>query len=299
MRQRFDDRMEEANNLFLATHHLNEVAQRLQEQNDQLLEIINDLNGSSKVPSKYRYDVALPADQTQQDTPPLKRSKREPSPAAIKLAELEREVSYTYATELAALPNDLLDHEGNAPNGYLTPKHEEDYLGVIDNALDVIPLPSPSRPNTILDPSVDLRPRHTSPPTERDFATQNPVSVHNWLLRHKPLLKTDDVTSERGDNGSTVGAPTASTHSKKKSSASQRRERTKEDAPFEGLDDEIGFDADEMMSKKRKRGADGDQTYRPKGGRSKAAKRKRERGDEGDGERDGKRSRGEDADYMD
>ena len=34
MRQCFDDSMEEANNLFLATHHLQEVAQRLQEQNE-------------------------------------------------------------------------------------------------------------------------------------------------------------------------------------------------------------------------------------------------------------------------
>ena len=55
-----------------------------------------------------------------------------------------------------------------------------------------------------------------------------------------------------------------------------RKEKTKEDAPFEGLDDEIGFDAEEERGKKGKRkSGDGDHTYRPKGGRSKAAKRKR------------------------
>lgn len=245
----------------------------------QLLEILMDINNAKQVPPRYRFDVSTK--NSPERSPRAYYRKPEGASGEIKLHELEQNVAYT-AYDLVAkddtFPAELEDQEGHAPYGYLTPKHEEEYLAVIDNALDVIPLPSASRPNTIIDPSVDLRPRHTSPPTERDFAVQHPVSVHNWLLRNKPQIKQEqDQCSERGEAGPTTGG------GKKKGN---KREKTKEDAPFDALDDEIGFDAasEEHFGKsKRKSKGDGDHTYRPKGGRSKA-KRKRDRGDEGDGE---------------
>lgn len=243
-----------------------------------------DINSSKQVPSQYRYDLTLPSDKEpqQQESPQSLYGKNEARGGDIKLDDLEYKVphtTYDLVLQEDKFPLELQDQDDNAPAGYLTPKHEEEYLAIIDKALDVIPLPSPSRPNTIIDASVDLRPRHTSPITERDFATQNPISVHNWLLRNKPAIKMEqDQCSERGEAGSTTGT------GKKKGGG--RREKTKEDAPFEGLDDEIGFDAasEEQFGKsKRKSKGDGDHTYRPKGGRSRA-KRKRDKGDEGEAE---------------
>ena len=258
----------------------------------QLLEILMDINCSKEVPTRFQYDLEIEEEPQQQASPQSTYSKQEVVGGDIKLKHLEEGVPHTTydpPLEKYQLPAEFWgDETGQAPDGYLTPKHEEEYLTVIDNALDVIPLPSPSRPNTIIDPSVDLRPRNTSPPTERDFATQNPISVHNWLLRNKPQIKMEhDGYSERGEVGTGSGG------NKKKGG---RREKTKEDAPFEGLDDEIGFDAasEEHFGKsKRKSKGDGDHTYRPKGGRSRPAKRKRDKGDDGDFEiKESKKAKG-------
>ena len=259
-----------------------------------------DINNSRKVPAQYRFDVSNSVRPEDVETLKSQYPKTESRGGHSVLDDLEPKVAYTAYDEALKedrLPQELEDQDGHVPYGYITPKREEEYLAVIDNALDVIPLPSVSGLNTIIDPSVDLRPRHRSPPTERDFAIQHPVSVHNWLLHHKPQIKLEhDQYSERGEAGSTTNG------AKKKG----KREKTKEDAPFDALDEEIGFDASEehFSKSKRKSKGDGDHTYRPKGGRSRA-KRKRDKGDEGDGDaKEPKRVKGAggmdaDGDYAD
>ena len=108
--------------------------------------------------------------------------------------------------------------------------------------------------------------------------------MHNWLSRNKPTLRNDDAS----ENASVTGGPSNSGGGGKKKKGQSAKERTKEDAPFEGLDDEIGFDVEEGAGKRKKRAED--QTYRPKGGRSKA-KRKRGLLDDGEEERGGKKVR--------
>lgn len=268
------------------------------------MEILLDINNDSRRLANKHYNITSPSLRSRvPELTPDDSLSGQPSTSEVSLSKLESEVTHT-ALNLPSpsiLPTDLQESDLGLP-GYLTPTHEDEYLSVMDSALDALPLPSiephqASNGNAVLDPIVDIRPRHWDLPTAEDFAQTNPVSVHNWLGRHQPqiaaekerlrLLDKGDKDSERGAKSpvpGVMGTPATLTGTKRKA----KDKIKKEDLPFEGLDDEIGFDPAEEAaygsSKKRK---NDDDAYRPKGGRSKSggSKRKRDResiGGEGD-----------------
>lgn len=271
----------------------------------QLMEILLDVNDDPRMLTSKHYDITSPSLRARRPelTPDGSHIARRTDPS-IKLSDLERDVTHTVPDlpSPSVLPLDL--HDTNFPlPGYMLSDREDEYVAAMDSALDALPLPSldpdkASNGNAVLDPNVDIRPRHTDPPTSEDFAHENPVSVHNWLRRHQPASSSDkereklkaperdkDKDSERGGRSPAPGGTPAATSAKRKAKDKVK----KEDMPFEGLDDEIGFNPAEeaaaLGSNKKKK--NDDDAYRPKGGRTKAsAKRKRDResaGGEGEG----------------
>lgn len=263
----------------------------------QLLEILADINDSHSLPAHKRYDVESGRLPAQILTPQTPGDHWKPE-GGVSLASLEAAALHTVRQDVSPslLPLDLQDLE-HAPPGYITPTHEDEYLSIMDEALEALPLPNldmPSKPigNAVLDSNVDIRPRREELPTERDFAEQSSVSVYNWIRMHQPQVHAEkerkDDRAADSDRGGKSPPPPASTAPNSKRKAKDKLK--KEDVPFENLDDEIGFDAaDEPTfgTSRNKRKKD-DEAYRPKGGKSRQPqKRKRERDEPGGADGDG------------
>lgn len=136
---------------------------------------------------------------------------------------------------------------------------------------------------------------------QRDFALRNPTSVYNWLRKHAPktFLQDGEHDRENGEDGHGPGSGrrgkgggggeraargTGSVRSKRASAAHGRAAVASAAAAesFEDLDDEYGYGGGGAMTPstvgakgKRKRVVDDDPGYRPKGGSSRPAKKKR------------------------
>ncbi|KAH8887710.1 hypothetical protein GQ53DRAFT_783989 [Thozetella sp. PMI_491] len=136
----------------------------------------------------------------------------------------------------------------------------------------------------------------------RDFALRNPTSVYNWLRKHAPKTFLQDgeghaaggdkengddhVTSARGNGRAAKGErgtggsrASGAARSKRASAAHSRDKHPTGPENTEYVDDENGYDVETpntMGGKgKRKRMVDDDPGYRPKGGSSRPAKKKR------------------------
>ena len=173
-----------------------------------------------------------------------------------------------------AMPKDLLQE---APIGYMTPSHEDEFLSALDAYLASLPseapimLPRPFRP--------------TDREREKDAQLRNPVSVYNWLREHRPKVFLQDPRPEEKESApekvSSVSEsaghkpspkPPSSSSAKRRSTAAPKQEVEPE---LEILDDEgnvIGGGGIEPPASKSKRKRD-DDAYRPKGGSSKSRKR--------------------------
>lgn len=171
------------------------------------------------------------------------------------------------------MPKDLLQE---APIGYMTPVHEDEYLSALDAYLANLPLNAP-----LLLP----RPfRPTDREREKDAQIRNPVSVYNWLREHKPKVFLQDprpeekepapekVPSVSESAGHKAPSKPPSSGTAKRRSAVPKQEVEPEP---EILDDEgnvIGGVGIDLPAPKSKRKRD-DDAYRPKGGSSKPRKR--------------------------
>ena len=141
--------------------------------------------------------------------------------------------------------------------------------------------------------------------SSRDFALRNPTSVYNWLRKHAPKTFLQDAeTNEKdkdtannngeehapparatgraakGERGSGGGrASLGGSRSKRASAAHSRDKHAAVAENAEKPNDEPGHDAETPTTGagkgKRKRVVDDDAGYRPKGGSSRAAKKKR------------------------
>ena len=172
------------------------------------------------------------------------------------------------------LPKDLLQE---APIGYMTPSHEDEYLSALDGYLANLPpeaplmLPRPFRP--------------TDREREKDAQLRNPVSVYNWLREHRPKVFLQDPRPEEKEPApeKASSVPESASHkaspkppssgtAKRRSAAVPKQEVEPEP---EILDDEgnvIGGAGIDPPAPKSKRKRD-DDAYRPKGGSSKPRKR--------------------------
>ena len=278
-----------------------------------LLDLLLDVNESTKVLPHLRYDLRSPtpdasaAPALEPDLAPYGPSEIESTRAALEeakqdlytgqitpatfksmeaqlqtilnrtnsLSNLSR-VQHTTADIVSAevMPKDL---QQEAPIGYMTPGHEDEFLSALDSYLANLPpeaplmLPRPVRP--------------TDREREKDAQLRNPVSVYNWLREHRPKVflqdprpeerepapeKLSSVSESAGHKASPK--PPSSSTSKRRSAAASKQEVEPEP---EILDDEgnvIGGTGIEQPAPKSKRKRD-DDAYRPKGGSSKPRKK--------------------------
>ncbi|KAJ9619848.1 hypothetical protein H2203_008119 [Taxawa tesnikishii (nom. ined.)] len=234
MKFKFEDVMKDSNNLYKEEKKLEALSKRLQEQNDQLLDLLLDLNSNLHIPQELRYNLLNPSD----DINPASDVVEPLDPATAELEvrnahqgvasgeylqthflkvkkEYQEKLARQNATKLvdmeARIPHtvfngredDIPDHlvdmaEGTQP-GFMSAQHEDDYLLRMDAKLG--------------DQYSLAQPRPTSPPNlstmtprelEREIELKNPQSVHNWLKKHNPQVVADI------DKDSEVGGPTTS-----------------------------------------------------------------------------------------
>ena len=310
--------MRESTNLFKEEQRATDIARRLQESNEynslrfsdraeanvifcsQLLDILLDINSSSRVAPQLRFDLDSPPlessitsakehdDQSQQafdskaasaalEEAQADLASGELSPKAYGqiAAALASKIRPLSLSSLQTIPHSTLgsaatetvpdDISAVTPPGYLTPTHEDDYLFALDSYLgksSVLPRISLS--------SSSVRMGEKGFEKEKDVQVRNPVSVYNWLRKHQPqvFLQDNEIISEK----SSAKAATSSKTLKRPSLA------TKADPE---IIDEDGFIISESMGSTKSKRKREDEPYRPKGGSSRPAKRRREDGGSG------------------
>lgn len=267
-----------------------------------MLDLLLDVNESKQIPLHLHYDLRSPTpDAAAVPSLELDRSPsrvRDTTGALAALAEaksemtsgqitpesykaLEAELLHTINqpsrvlahlettphTTLASVIHDLLprDLDDATPIGYYSPSHEQEYLSTLDNNLGA----APANSRLVLSSHmVKLGEREK----EKEAQLRNPVSVHNWLRKHNPAVflqdePNPDKVSPR--NATKVSPkPPKEPRASKKSAAALKQEH-------EIIDDDgyvIGPIVEVTSKNKRKRE---DEPYRPKGGSSRSAKRKK------------------------
>lgn len=302
------------------------TARRLQETNDQLLEMLLDLNNQARVHPRLRYDLesrsaadtALPSREPAADPEHVKQqlqslrddlasgritadeytaqadhlhSSQALQQTVTTLASLEAKVPHTRRQDLPERPIDGIDLTESAP-GFMSPTHEEEYLSALDQVL--------AEPG--FDQSLQLGrpirlPSAQQPLGDKDLTIRNPDSVYNWLRKHQPQVFLQDKDVAHPENLSEKSAP--------KNGAAGGKKGKRESAigagggtpgPRDPDDDETV--APETGKGRRKTGGDDDTAYRPKGGSSRPTKRKREEGDTPAGKGRSKKSRASTASVL-
>ncbi|KAL9638938.1 MAG: hypothetical protein Q9164_001247 [Protoblastenia rupestris] len=309
LRHKFREGLRESNTLYDEEKRAKQIARRLQEQNDQLLDLLLDVNDSTRVPSRLRYDLRSPPpdktavpDLMPDHSPPAYQDVQN-AQSALQEARLElqsgqidlqsykeqeaalseiidhrqslNDLSKTSHSNLQCVPPELLppDLIEDAPISYLSPAHEEEYLLTMDAYLD-----NPHPEDQPLPPRLS---RPTDREREREIQLRNPVSVFNWLSKHRPKVFLDDDISH--DKPAKVPRksspkPPSSTPAPPRLSVKREKAGALLPKPEEELLDEDGFLIGIALEegggslKKRKRGQE-DNAYRPKGGGSKKRKR--------------------------
>ena len=264
-----------------------------------------DVNESSRIPLHLRYDLRSPTPGAAEvpalepDRSPRRITDADGPQVALEKAkakfgdgeitpntykELETSLQYSidkprielvqldttpHTTLESVIPNELpSDLDEDIPTGYLSPHHEAEFLLYLDNTLSNGPAGLRSVVSSQLAKANDRE-------RERDSQLRNPVSVHNWLRKnHHLFLQHDDSNPDKSSSRQAAKVspkPPNPTKVTKRSSVMPKQEH-------EMIDDEgflIGVNMDVPSKNKRKRE---DEPYRPKGGSSRPAKKKRTMG---------------------
>ncbi|ETI29463.1 hypothetical protein G647_01916 [Cladophialophora carrionii CBS 160.54] len=285
----FEEKMRESNSLFKEEQRITDIAQRLAEQTDQLLELLLELNACPQVPPRLRYDLnsmgankgdASPFISEEDANLELHMARARLQAGEINIAEY-REVEATilrspgfapkhsYASLISLVPPvhrsvDKADPSNVGSSGVLTVKQEEQYLQGLDAFLEGA-APNP-RPHAMS--SLGSRNAEKNAERERETQLKNPVSVYNWLRKHQPQVFLQDNETGADRTPRAAGSRISARKSAQKELIKQEKD----------YDDE-GFAAETAPSRgKRKRDEDGG--YRPKGGAPRSIKRKKEGKDE-------------------
>lgn len=292
---KFDLALRDSEALIREELRIQDLSKRIQEQNDQLLEVLLEFNDSLHLPSPLRYDLSIPGDpashsprrgDSQSSYYDVATAKAALSEAKAELAS-GRRISESYRrledavkrskefepglkySSLLSLPHIAPAPFGHPPSpsgnlestlGYLTPEHETEFYLAMDARLgdDAAVLQLSRAPEK---PSRAER--------EREATLRTPISVYSWLRRNQPsvFLQENEIASEKS-----ISRPT-NLRSSKRTSAQARKE---EDAFEEdNIMNDIG-PAPPIPKGKRKR--EEDTQYRPKGGSSRAGRKKKEDG---------------------
>ncbi len=271
-------------------------------RSSQLLDLLLDVNESSRIPLHLRYDLrsptpdaaevpALEPDRSPRRIEDADRAREALEEVNVKFTDgeitpntykdLEADLLYTinkpnrvlahldatpHTTLQSVIPNELpSDLDEDTPTGFLSPNHENEFLLSLDNTLGNGSLGSrPAVPSQLA--------RANEKEREKDAQLRNPVSVHNWLRKnHDLFLQQDDLNVDKpSSRHATKVSPKPQNQPK-----STKRPGAMIKQEHEIIDDEgfvIGGAMDIPSKHKRKRE---DEPYRPKGGSSRPAKKKR------------------------
>ncbi|KAJ5116455.1 hypothetical protein N7456_000803 [Penicillium angulare] len=261
---------------------IEDLSKRIQEQNDQLLEVLMEFNESVHVSPSVRYDLNMPGDIPFLPTPEeeitplvndatlartaLKEAKSEMasgkfSPSAYRQVEESIKRNKAFApslqySDLCKMPHsdtnittDEAKDELERKLGYFTPEHETEYYLALDAKL------GDEAAGTQLARVPEVP---TFAEREKEATMRNPASVYNWLRRNQPqTLQDHEVASEKS-----TSRP-SNARSSKRAPAQRKEEDT--------MDEDTG-EAEPTPKGKRKR--EEDTGYRPKGGSSRPKKRR-------------------------
>ncbi|KAL1310598.1 hypothetical protein AAFC00_000873 [Neodothiora populina] len=215
MKTHFDQVLKDNNSLFVEEQKLETLNKRLQEQNDQLLDILLDLNDSLNLPRSLRYDLTFTRDRTTEyDGYDLSQANAEiidvhnavqtgdcPQPMYQQFrTELEQTLSRRGVRRLEdledAIPHPVADEAADVDAvlqpEYLTTAQQDAYL----LAMDAQSGDTWALTQTLPTPPVKFA-EMTSRELEREIELRNPHSVHSWLKKHKREHEAaDDAASE-------------------------------------------------------------------------------------------------------
>ncbi|PKX91604.1 uncharacterized protein P174DRAFT_443574 [Aspergillus novofumigatus IBT 16806] len=290
LKVKFELGMKESESLIREELRIEDLSKRIQEQNDQLLEVLLEFNESLHVPADQRFDISAPGDSSFLPTPErspmyvdtatakstLKDAKAQMAAGSMTLEAyrtLEDDIKrgnafapHMHYTALQKVPHTSVpsvkqdsstDISLEEKLGYLTPEHETEYylsmdakLGDEAAALELSRIPEK--------PSFAER--------ERELALRNPVSVYNWLRRNQPHIFLQDHENASEKSGS---RPTNARASKRATQPRKEEEAYDEDGVLMDTGPTPG-------STKGKRKRDDDTGYRPKGGSSRPSKKKKD-----------------------
>ena len=277
----------------------------LTRQLSQLLELLLDINDSSRISTNLRYGLNLsPPGTSTNVSREIEEGNKVELHRALREARAKFDSCQINREEYLLVENDILSklsapsvnhlnsllsiphtHNtlGDAPedflednlNGYMTPTHEEDHLNSLDSALN--DGSEAYRKISKAAPQPQLRGL-----SEKDLILQNPNSVYHWLKKHQPQIfnheKEFEGSTEKSTSTTKRMAPKRSSEITAVVSAN-----SKDAAIFE---DDIFYTPEPSKAKRTK----DDEPYRPKGGSSKSAKRKRDEGEKGSNRKKAKSS---------
>lgn len=255
-----------------------------------------DINESSRISTSLRYKLSLSSAETATST---NRETEESNKVELHRALREARVKFDSCQisreEYLLIENDLLSRlsapsvndlfsllsiphthniSGDTPedflednlNGYMTPTHEEEYLNSLDSALN----DGSEAYRKISRAAPQPQPRGLS---EKDLILQNPNSVYHWLKKHQPQI----FNHEKEFEGSTEKSISTSKRVAPKRSSDITTVASSNARDAANFEDDVFYTPEPLKAKKTK----DDEPYRPKGGSSKPAKRKREEGEKG------------------
>ncbi|KAJ5967317.1 hypothetical protein N7501_003565 [Penicillium viridicatum] len=283
LKVRFELGTRESESLIREELRIEDLSKRIQEQNDQLLEVLLEFNESLHVSPDVRFDLSMPPDPpllptAEQEIVPLindatlaKQAWKEAKAgltagsidtSAYRIIEdnIKRNKAFAPAQQYSTLSQthhittDAVEKPENDCErqlGYFTPEHETEYYLALDAKLG---------DGAAATQLARIPDRPTFAERERDLSMRNPASVYNWLRRNQPqTLQDNEIASEKS----------ASRPSNQRSSKRAPAQRKDED-----MYDEDGTEAQPTPKNKRKR--EEDTGYRPKGGSSRSKKKKEE-----------------------
>ncbi|KAI4944155.1 hypothetical protein J4E91_009010 [Alternaria rosae] len=321
MRIKFEEAMNDSDSLIKQEWKAMGTARRLQENNDQILDILLELNEQTRVNPRLRFDLrnlsaadtAMPSLEAGPDPELVKaqlqtlredlaantitpeeyatRADQLHSSQAIQqtlksLASLEAKIPHTTRADMPDHPVEGIDLSEHAP-GYMSPTHEDEYLLATDQLLE-----QPGF-DQALQQGRPVRLASAQPPlSEKDLTVRNPDSVYNWLRKHQPQVFLQDKDAAHHENLSEKSA--APKTSKANTTKVKRESNIGGGTPAPRDHDDEDSAAPETGKGRRKTGGGGgddDTAYRPKGGSSRPTKRKREEGETPAGKGSRKKSR--------
>ncbi|KAK5057753.1 hypothetical protein LTR84_011754 [Exophiala bonariae] len=286
----FEEKMRESNTLFKEEQRIQDIAQRLAEQTDQLLQLLLDLNSRPQVPKTLRYDLKPPGHVGSSTSVAQETIDAEEGHSRLLKARHQLQNKQITPGEFKAIEQSLLQSEDFAPSqsytsllatvgpllpqaersesskdrpiGYISIKEEDQYLQSLDGYFDR----TYANPRQHAAGNLGSRTAERTIEREREMQLKNSVSVYNWLRRHQPQVFLQDNEPEK---------PSRATGSRTSTRKSAGKEALKQEPELYD-DDGIAVDQGGSARGKRKRERDNDGGYRPKGGSSRGTKRKKE-----------------------